>query len=96
VIRVALFALLLAGCATAPIPPERVTPSMKCADECRQACLVTVPAWMPPNPEDAEAWSFIRPQVVDPMASELRRCEGRRASCVACIDAAIKAGVVKP
>lgn len=87
--------LLLAGCATKPVLPEDPpVPALRCADACFEACDTKVPLWRPPNPMSPTAWDTIRPQVVDPMAVELKRCELRRQACRACIDAAVESGAV--
>lgn len=87
--------LLLAGCASTPVAPEDPpVPAIRCADACSETCNTLVPKWNPPNPASPKAWDTIRPQVVDPMAAELKRCELRRQSCNACIDAAVESGAV--
>jgi len=90
--------LVLAGCASAPVAdaPAWTAPQIRCADECRNPCDTSLPKWLPPDARKPEAWDYIKPQVVTPLRLELQQCELRRASCVACIDAAIKAGAVRP
>jgi hypothetical protein len=93
-----LLALALAGCASAPVAdtPAWAAPQIRCADQCRTTCDTRLPAWLPPDARSPLAWDYIKPQVVVPLKAELDRCEARRASCVACIDAAIEAGAVRP
>lgn len=87
--------LFLTGCKTDPIPSKPEPPQVVCASQCRERCNTEVPAWAPPDAARADAFDFIRPQVVDPMAGELLRCEERRKACVACMDAAEKAGAIR-
>jgi hypothetical protein len=93
--RIALLCcLLLAACANGKIPPTPQPVALGCADVCYTPCDTTVPLWAPPDAAKPDAWSFIRPQVVDPLAAKLSACEIHRKECQSCIDAAAERGVI--
>jgi hypothetical protein len=89
-----LATLLLAGCATPPaVLPE--PPVAACPDACSLPCDTAVPPWIPPDPKSSDAWTYIRPQVVDPLKAKADACEIRRAACSACLDRLREEGVIR-
>lgn len=93
--RVAILALLLAGCVKPVPPPAYVPPLLICEPRCKQACDTSEPPkWAPPDPAAPGAWDLIRPQVVAPLRSRLAVCEEHRRACVACLEEAERQGIV--
>lgn len=84
-------ALALAGCggrAVKPVPDPLPPVAIRCAPMAYEACQTQPPRWDPPDAESPEAWKLLVPQVLQPMARELRDCDARLRAVQACLDEA--------
>jgi hypothetical protein len=87
VIRVAILALLLAGCASAPsVPSQLAALHATCDSTCTASCLPDQwPQWECPDPEDAACWDAQPETVALPLRTIALRCETARNACVRCL-----------
>lgn len=82
--------LMLPACKTIPVPDDTPPPPVRlsCADIAKQRCQTQPPLWQPPEADSPDAWKLLLPQVVSPMAREIRDCDARLAELQACLDEA--------
>lgn len=93
-IRVAVIAALLAGCAQPVIqqPPE--PPIAQCEAVCWTPCNASGIAFAP-APETTDAIGDLVQQVVIPLRGRIEQCEVSRLACQQCIDRLKRAGVIR-
>lgn len=88
---------MLAACKTIPVvdtaPPPPVP--IRCADVVKERCQTQPPLWQPDDANSPDAWRLIYPQVVSPMAREIRDCDAKVAEFHRCLDEAQAKGLIR-
>jgi hypothetical protein len=87
VIRAAVLALLLAGCAAAPsMPAPPPALHAMCSTVCMADCLPAEwPQWQCIDPDAPECWDEQAATLALPLQQIARQCDAARRACLACL-----------
>ena len=94
-IRLLMLAVLLAGCSPKPgIKPVLDPVDLRCHPACAEPCSLSA-RWDPLDPSNPAAWDQLVTEVLVPLATQLKVCETRRASCAACLDRGRQLNIIR-